>query len=193
MFVDKLLPQQSGVPILERPSFVAASLALASGVMIFSSLSALLPASLQRIDPDFLTYICFFGGVGFTLVITRIVHCFAPKAVHSCGGSDDDDHSHTPSSLKAAKNDIQTLKDPADSPREHERLLRRQTWDLEYGARDTAYFDEIHHTHHSGSSLTATEAEEEDYFKLGIQTAIAIFVHKFPGTVSFVFQKIVQH
>lgn len=188
VFIDKLLPQHSSSkPFLERPSFIAATLALSSGVMIFSSLSALLPASLQRIDPDFLAYACFFGGVAFTLVITRIVHFFAPKAVHSCGATDhDDDHLHTPTTLKTPKNDIQTLKGPADSPGERERLLRYQNWDLEYGARNAAgYFDEMHHMHprSAGSTLISEEADvEEDYFKLGIQTAIAIFVHKFPGT-----------
>ncbi|KAL0088252.1 Zinc/iron permease [Phycomyces blakesleeanus] len=102
VFVDKLWKPHNGESLLESRSFLAASMALASGVLLFSSLSILLPEASLRLGSPVKTYICFFGGALFTLLLTRLIHWTTPNAIHACGAPPvehavccEDNHSHS--------------------------------------------------------------------------------------------------
>ena len=164
MFVDSFFSSSQCSSVLERPAVIASSLALGSGVMIFSALYTLLPASRSRLESDGAVYFYFFSGILATLAITRIVHWTAPDAIHSHG--EDHHHHHdlsessSTTATTAPHEDEQAFLKSA--PTETTRLMH---WDQdEYGSRDR------HPT-----------VPENDYFRIGIQTAIAICIHKFPG------------
>ncbi|KAI9025047.1 Zinc/iron permease [Phycomyces nitens] len=102
VFVDKVYRPHSGGSTLENRSFLAASMALASGVLLFSSLSILLPEASVRLGSPIKTYLCFFGGALFTLLLTRLIHWTTPNAIHACGAPTvehtvccEDNHSHS--------------------------------------------------------------------------------------------------
>ncbi|KAG0175857.1 hypothetical protein DFQ29_006861 [Apophysomyces sp. BC1021] len=73
-------------------------MALAAGVLLFSSFALLLPESQKRLTSEGLVYLSFFGGALFTLLLSRIIHKFTPGAIHTCNASStsieccDEDH-----------------------------------------------------------------------------------------------------
>lgn len=143
---------------------MSASMSLASGVLLFSSLAILLPQAQIRLENNALLYTFFFCGATFTAFITRFIHYLMPDAIHACGNDEQDNHDH---------HEHQKLKTPTD---------------VEYGSISSAHFRFHHddpnqeativHTHKE----TASQHDHSNYYSIGIQTAIAICVHKFPGT-----------
>ncbi|KAI9469853.1 MAG: ZIP zinc transporter-domain-containing protein, partial [Benjaminiella poitrasii] len=120
-----------GKNVLENTTFLSSSMALGGGVLIFNSLYTLLPASQQKFnDSNLLTFLCFFTGVLFTVILSFIIQWCTPRAIHTC-----DPTTH----VAIAKDNI------------------------------------------------IEEANKADYFLIGIQTAIAICIHKFPeGLIMFI-------
>ncbi|KAG0172313.1 hypothetical protein DFQ30_010725 [Apophysomyces sp. BC1015] len=147
-------------------------MALGSGVLVFSSLFSLLPASQKHLNSDRLMYACFFAGACLTLLITYIIQWCAPNAIHACG------HSRHHKNLEQG----QLVKADSSETEEHDQPLLRQDRlrsDIEYGSTD--YHEETDGT----EELTAEEHGQ--YFTIGVQTAIAICIHKFPeGLIMFV-------
>lgn len=181
---------------------MASSMALASGVLLFSSLAILFPQAQKRLDNDALLYTCYFGGATFTLLLTRLIHYLMPDAIHACGeaaenchhpdGVEHSDHHHT-----------------SDRTGEERRKLKDHACDVEYGtirsseshfrfhhddpsnpnscAEDVnngANNDHNHHHHHHHHHETVEETvinHPGHFYSIGFQTAIAICVHKFPG------------
>lgn len=178
---------------------MASSLSLASGVLLFSSLSVLFPQAQKRLNNDALLYTCYFGGATFTLVLTKVIHYLMPDAIHACGDASEDCH-------HAEENHHQ------HNHHQHQHQERRKlvdrACDVEYGTvrSSESHFrfhhdDQIHdsnvnmeddidsqcpsaehHYHHESVEDTVTN-DPGHFYSIGLQTAIAICVHKFPGKV----------
>lgn len=133
--------------IISSKRFLSASMALGGGVLIFNSLYTLLPASQQKLNSNFITYLCFFAGVLFTLLLTFTIQSCTPYAIHTCD----------PIAIVQQKNTQET----PIIPHHH------HTSTIEYG------------TITNNDQVLTTE--KNDYFLIGMQTAIAICIHKFPG------------
>lgn len=182
VFIDLLWPfRQYGTSILERPSFVAPSLSLATGVLLFSSLSTLLPASQKRFEEgkEYLVYLCYFAGAGATVALTRIIRWCAPDAIHACGGGDSKrNHDGTETRMIVPQESQSTIvyNNPSSDDEERTMLTKdnNNTWIIDYGSTENE-LDHHHHRHDSNAS------NKQDYFRIGIQTALAICIHKFPG------------
>lgn len=169
-------------------------MALASGVLLFSSLSILFPQAQKRLDNDALLYTCFFGGATFTTLLTRLIHYLMPDAIHACGESSESCHHH------------EENHNHHHHPEEEQRKLNNHRCDVEYGAIPSSethfrfHHDDLVHSHVSMDDEDTVsecpsvrqhnrhESVEETmhhdpghYYSIGIQTAIAICVHKFPG------------
>ncbi|KAI9323549.1 Zinc/iron permease [Dichotomocladium elegans] len=234
VFIDKFLFRTSS--ILESRSFLAGSMSLASGVLLYSSLSVLLPEAIKRLDGGTLVYAGFFGGALFTLILTRIIHWFTPDAVHACGGSPgphDDEETALPissrSSSLAEEEEHQPLCNNSSDNEASDTVKRTSasTTTVSSGHHHAFYgttsllseshfrihpsniiqgnHDHHHHhrcdhhphpqrhySHHQHHELHghSQDGDEESYgqfLRIGIQTAVAIGVHKFPeGLIMFV-------
>ncbi|KAI9268132.1 Zinc/iron permease [Phascolomyces articulosus] len=242
VFIDALYPSSHCSSVLERPAVIASSMALGSGVMLFSALYTLLPASRIRLQSDYALYFFYFIGIVATLVITQLVHYFAPDAIHSHGPDDEMGHhhhhhhhgatthstvhphqKHHPTQEHSQSQQVQkhmkqkphhrfsetsttssvtittkTMEEEQDedvffkstpvaaspttslntqNPGERTGLLMQ--WGDEYGSRG--------HHHHATTVIEEEEEKQNDYFRIGIQTAIAICIHKFPeGLIMFI-------
>lgn len=188
---------------------MASSMALASGVLLFSSLSMLFPQAQKRLDNNALLYTCFFGGATFTLLLTKLIHYLMPDAIHACGDESEschhaeENHNH-PGHSHNTSHDLQ----------QERRKLNDRPCDVEYGSLRSSeshfrfHHDDLvhsndphhhtsqdndtisdcpsaeHHYHHE-SVEQAVDNDPMHYYSIGIQTAIAICVHKFPGKYVF--------
>ncbi|KAI8373391.1 Zinc/iron permease [Choanephora cucurbitarum] len=192
VFIDRF----SHKSLLDNRSFMASSMALASGVLLFSSLSILFPQAQDRLKNDAIAYSCFFSGACFTVVLTRIIHTIMPDAIHACGEATKDCHHH------------------ASNNPERTKIKNSHPCDIEYGSVRSSqshfrfHHDEYVHQENNGaaeSSDASSESPSADrhnshesveqimqsdpghYYSIGIQTAIAICVHKFPeGLIMFI-------
>jgi zinc transporter ZupT len=192
VFVDKFISKS----LLDSRPFMASSMALASGVLLFSSLAILFPQAQSKLNNDALLYTCYFGGATFTLVLTRIIHNLMPDAIHACGNASEDCHHSEENNHHSHQH------------REERRKLNDHPCDVEYGTiRSSETHFRFHHDDHVHNP-TVNHEEENDirsdspstqqhnrhesveetvtkdpghYYSIGIQTAVAICVHKFPG------------
>ncbi|KLU84291.1 hypothetical protein MAPG_03335 [Magnaporthiopsis poae ATCC 64411] len=97
----RLFPGQKRFRIEESNVFLACSLSLSFGVMIFSALYNMLPASKryllkagwQEQEAGFLMMSCFVGGFIGIQVISRLLHRLMPSHVVDCDHSHDE-HAH---------------------------------------------------------------------------------------------------
>lgn len=133
---------------------MSASMALASGVLLFSSLSVLFPQAQNRLDNNALLYTCFFIGATVTALLTRFIHYLMPDAIHACGKKKHDENDE-----------------------ERQKLITHTH--NEYAA--TAHFQYHDHDHPPISIKENHQYSGGSYYSIGIQTAIAICIHKFPG------------
>ncbi|CAO3638511.1 unnamed protein product [Mucor hiemalis] len=197
VFLDKL----SRKSLLDSRPFMASSMALASGVLLFSSLSILFPQAQSRLNNDALLYTCFFGGATFTLVLTRVIHHLMPNAIHACGESGTCHHSEENCHHSHSHNCT-----------EERRKLNSHPCDVEYGTikYSESHFkfhhdDQVHdhgnnntndnlsdsssarqHNRHESVEETVSN-DPKHFYSIGVQTAIAICVHKFPeGLIMFI-------
>ena len=216
VFIDKIWPQKS---ILENQSFLAASMALASGVLLYSSLAVLLPEAVERLDDSYLVYVGFFGGALFTLILTKVIHWCTPNAVHACGGSPsmdqqgDEESGHCSSSSSTTSNHDEDDGHTSAGSRTLAYTERHSIKNhpisthgsTQYGTTmggvpfSEAHFrihslttggqqQHHHHHHHDHGSDNHNHHKNDDssedthgFLRIGIQTAVAIGVHKFPG------------
>lgn len=187
VFVDTVWPSsrynRAYTSILEQPKVIASSMALAAGVMLFSSLFTLLPASRARLGSDHWMYLYYFIGIATTIFINRCIHWCAPNAIHAYNEAPHQ-HSHHQSSplehpdscssqstlLPTTQDDPSFIKSTNGNLGEHTRLH----WNsAEYGT--------VNHHHHEYFDPVKGNDQDNDYFRIGIQTAVAICIHKFPG------------
>ncbi|KAK6865096.1 ZIP metal ion transporter [Apiospora arundinis] len=118
IFVDKLVrlfPGKRDFNIQENSTFLACSLSLSFGVMIFMSLYSMLPEAKSYLKkggvPDqsagFLLMGCFIAGFVGIQVLSRVFHQFLPSHVVDCDHSHDDPahdgHSHTDTSRSQSR------------------------------------------------------------------------------------------
>ena len=191
---------------MDNRAFRASSMALASGVLLFSSLSILFPQAQKRLDNDALLYSCYFGGATFTLLLTKLIHYLMPDAIHACGDASESCHhaeeNHNHHGNHHHHNDHES--------QQERRKLNDHPCDVEYGTirsseshfrfhhddlvhsnepphRNRSSDDTVseclstqHHNRHESVEQTVSN-DPEHYYSIGIQTAIAICVHKFPG------------
>jgi zinc transporter ZupT len=208
VFIDKF----SRKSLLDSRPFMASSMALASGVLLFSSLAILFPQAQKRLGSDALLYSCFFGGASFTLVLTRVIHYLMPDAIHACGDASeschrandthnhndhDHDHHHQHNHHPPTEEERRKLNErPCDveygTIPSSERHFRFHHDDLVHGTNNENTEDaEIvslcpstqHHMHHETVEQTV-ENDPGHYYSIGLQTAVAICVHKFPGKIT---------
>ncbi|KAI8646424.1 Zinc/iron permease [Parasitella parasitica] len=201
------------ISLLDNRAFMASSMALASGVLLFSSLSILFPQGQKRLNNDALLYSCYFGGATFTLLLTKLIHYMMPDAIHACGDASESCH-HTEENQNHQHNHTRHH----DSHQERQKL-NNHPCDVEYGAirsseshfrfhhHDLLHSNETphengqgddtasecssthHHNHHESVEQTVNNNPGHCY-SIGIQTAIAICVHKFPeGLIMFISTK----
>ncbi|KAK8042133.1 vacuolar Zn-iron permease [Apiospora rasikravindrae] len=101
IFVDKLVrlfPGKRDFSIQENSTFLACSLSLSFGVMIFMSLYSMLPEAKSYLKKGgiseqasgFLLMGCFIGGFVGIQVLSRVFHQFLPSHVVDCDHSHDD-------------------------------------------------------------------------------------------------------
>lgn len=186
---------------------MASSMALASGVLLFSSLAILFPQAQSRLNNDALLYTCYFGGATFTLVLTRIIHYLMPDAIHACGEASENCH-HSEENHHHHHHHNHNHSHQDNHVREERRKLNVHPCDVEYGTiRSSETHFRFHHDDQVHNPTSATEDENDvssespstqqhnrhesveetvtkdpgHYYSIGIQTAVAICVHKFPG------------
>lgn len=187
-------------------------MSLASGVLLFSSLSILLPASQKKLDSTTLSFVCFFGGALFTAILSKVIHWCTPDAVHACGGPPspldnnhaDEERASPTSSHDSGRGSSQDGGNEEDCSEEYCILNHhsKHRYQNSYGAVPfrEAHFrihpsiqpQQEHHQHHhrhpsrhhhgqERGDHQADDKDTRDWLRIGIQTAIAIGVHKFPG------------
>lgn len=165
---------------------MASSMSLASGVLLFSSLAVLLPQSQKRLNNDTLLYTCFFAGAAFTSILTRLIHYLMPNAIHACGDSSEAcDEDQERQRLGKHRYDVEygTMKSSESHFRFHHEDQQQQQ-NGENSLNEPSTHDHHHHSHHHHESMEEVVANDpKHYFSIGIQTAIAICVHKFPGKI----------
>ncbi|KAG2203130.1 hypothetical protein INT47_004937 [Mucor saturninus] len=202
VFLDKFFKKS----FLDSRPFMAASLSLASGVLLFSSLSILLPQAQKRLNNDALLYTCYFGGATFTLVLTKVIHYLMPDAIHACGDASEECHHaeeghHHHHHEEERAQEQRKLNDRAcdveyGTIRSSESHFRFHHDDQMHGSSTTAVNMEAdidsecpsaeHHYHHESVEETVTN-DPNHFYSIGLQTAVAICVHKFPeGLIMFV-------
>ncbi|KAH6627791.1 Zinc/iron permease [Chaetomium tenue] len=92
----RLIPSKRHFRIQESNAFLASSLSLSFGVMLFSALYSMLPSAMRYLARDnwdehkagFLMMGCFIGGFFGIQVISRVLHRYMPSHVVDC------DHTH---------------------------------------------------------------------------------------------------
>ncbi|PHH82671.1 hypothetical protein CDD82_5211 [Ophiocordyceps australis] len=97
--VVRLFPGKHNFRIQESSIFLACSLSLSFGVMLFSSLYSMLPESRQYLkdkgwadqSAGFVMMGCFIGGFIGIQAISRFLHQYMPSHVVDCDHSHDDD------------------------------------------------------------------------------------------------------
>ncbi|KAI1492180.1 ZIP zinc transporter [Biscogniauxia mediterranea] len=106
--VVRLLPGKGDFRIQDSNAFLACSLSLSFGVMLFMSLYSMLPESKEYLkkggygeqQAGFILMACFIGGFVGIQILSRLFHQFLPSHVvdcdHSHGEHALDVHSHTP-------------------------------------------------------------------------------------------------
>ena len=95
LLVQKL-PGQQSFRIQDSNGFLAGSLSLSFGVMLFSSLNTMLPEAREYLQSSglsdrlaaWINIICFLGGVVGIQAFSRVLHHFIPSNVVDC------DHTH---------------------------------------------------------------------------------------------------
>ncbi|KAI9264779.1 ZIP zinc transporter-domain-containing protein [Sporodiniella umbellata] len=194
VFIDKLFHK----PLLDNRSFMASSMALASGVLLFSSLAILFPQAQKRLTNDAILYTCFFAGAIFTLCITKLIHFLMPDAIHACGDAEEacGDHHPTTERQKLNKNrsDIEYGSIPNNEahirlPHE-ENETRESSSEHSFTPHHHHHLLESHHHHSHHESAQQAAPASSHYLNIGIQTAIAICIHKFPeGLIMLVSSK----
>ncbi|KAL9544458.1 hypothetical protein MBANPS3_007613 [Mucor bainieri] len=189
---------------LENKQFLSASMALGGGVLVFNSLYTLLPASKQKFDSNLWTFSCFFAGVVFTVGLSYFIQWCTPHAIHTCDptstvtmkdttntinelvrGQDMMDEDHDREEEEQDERDLMKPILPPTPPlhnhnhkhhhhQQQQQQHRHSNRDLEYGSIDI-------HDH------DLADQDKNDYFLIGVQTAIAICIHKFPeGLIMFI-------
>lgn len=126
-------------------------MSIAAGVLTYSSLYTLLPAARARLQFNPLPL--FFGGVLLNVLLSRLVHAATPKQF---------------SSYRCEDGSSEPLKDNND------RRLQSATDIESYGAT-TNTLRQPHDEPHA-ESVTVS-----DYLQIGIQTTVALCLHKLPG------------
>ncbi|KAH8895000.1 ZIP zinc transporter [Thozetella sp. PMI_491] len=92
----RLFPGQRSFRIQDSNVFLACSLSLSFGVMLFSALYSMLPSSMRYLNKDewseqtagFIMMACFVGGFFGIQIVSRLLHQFIPSHVVDC------DHTH---------------------------------------------------------------------------------------------------
>jgi zinc transporter ZupT len=200
-----------GVKSTSTKRCLSGSMALGSGVLIFNSLYTLLPASQQKLNSNLYTFLFFFIGVIFTVMLTWSIQWCTPLAIHTCDPIASTEEEQQKLILVSGVGGINKLvieavqqavsvdneeeveesdlfRKPLSSPppppppnhhhhrhshtlsqHPHSHNHHHQVQDMEYGSIMITSVQDI------------ITAEKNDYFLIGIQTAIAICIHKFPG------------
>lgn len=178
--------------ILNSRAFMASSMALASGVLLFSSLSVLLPQAEKKLGSPALQYTFFFGGALFTLVLTKLIHRLMPDAIHTCDTTDTCQHEQEPiAKRKGCDVEYGTIKSSESHFRfhhdDHGVSRHQQSSECLPVVHQHQDLPHHHHDHHHETVEQAVSNDPSHYYSIGIQTAIAICVHKFPeGLIMFV-------
>ncbi|PHZ13137.1 Zinc/iron permease [Rhizopus microsporus ATCC 52813] len=192
VFIDILFHRS----LLDSRAFMASSMSLASGVLLFSSLSIMFPQAQKRLQNDALLYACYFAGATFTLLLTKLIHYLMPDAIHACGDAsdscqDNDNHSHD-ERRKLSKHRCDAEYGTMRSSESHF-ILHYEDYQGNNDAQneDSAHEHSHHHHHHHHDPIENVVGNDpKHYLSMGIQTAIAICVHKFPeGLIMFVSTK----
>ncbi|CAO3607603.1 unnamed protein product [Cunninghamella echinulata] len=204
---------------LTKGPFLSASMSLGSGVLVYSSIAFLLPASIIKLqDSAYLSYIYFLTGAIATSSMTFIIHWFLPTAIHTC------DHNNDNNNNNNNNNNITSL-----SIKEHEHhhhhhhhhhndkhqyqqqpysilidddhntlvdILKSPLIDHLHSHQDHHHYGSLKTTTSSSSSSTSSTTIDNsndhhdnlsDFYQMGIQTAIALCIHKFPeGLIMFI-------
>ncbi|KAI8647471.1 Zinc/iron permease [Parasitella parasitica] len=187
-----------GGKVLESKQFLSGSMALGGGVLVFNSLYTLLPASHQKFDSNLLTFSCFFAGVIFTVGLSYFIQWCAPHAIHTCdptsavtskdvGNTSINELVHGPElndndilEQEVEERDLMKPILPPTPPPLHNHHHRHHRHHHHLGDRDAEYGSITIHDED-------LEQDTNDYFLIGIQTAIAICIHKFPeGLIMFI-------
>ncbi|KAK0630663.1 Zinc/iron permease [Bombardia bombarda] len=126
--VIRLIPSKRDFRIQDSNAFLACSLSLSFGVMLFSALYSMLPSAMRYLAKDdwehqaagFLVMGCFVAGFVGIQVISRILHQFMPSHVVDCdhthGDFPDDSHSdlhshhHNHSHSRASRSRRQSMR-----------------------------------------------------------------------------------
>ncbi|KAL7315448.1 Zinc transporter [Mucor circinelloides] len=181
-----------GGKVLENKQFLSASMALGGGVLVFNSLYTLLPASKQKFDSNLLTLSCFFAGVVFTVGLSYFIQWCTPHAIHTCDPT-------LAVTIKDNANTIDELVRGQDMTDEQEEEQDERGLLKPILPPTPPLHNHLHHhkRHHSNRDLEygsieiddqdLVDQDKNDYFLIGIQTAIAICIHKFPeGLIMFI-------
>ncbi|KAK4123971.1 Zinc/iron permease [Parathielavia appendiculata] len=132
----RLLPGKRNFRIQESNSFLASSLSLSFGVMLFSALYSMLPSAMRYLAKDgwdehtagFLMMGCFVGGFFGIQIISRVLHQYMPSHVVDCDHTHDNIHDdeqghpdgHGPSwASKGSRSRSRTASPPAVVDRPH--------------------------------------------------------------------------
>ncbi|KAL2019687.1 hypothetical protein VTK56DRAFT_9306 [Thermocarpiscus australiensis] len=122
IFIDipvRLIPGKRHFRIQDSNAFLACSLSLSFGVMIFSALNSMLPSAMRYLTRDrwdkqkagFLMMGCFVGGFIGIQIVSRLLHQYMPSHVVDCHHTHDEllDHDHQSKTTRGRQHSIRRI------------------------------------------------------------------------------------
>ncbi|KAI1357239.1 Zinc/iron permease [Xylaria arbuscula] len=176
--VVRLFPGKRSFRIQDSNTFLACSLSLSFGVMLFMSLNSMLPeakaylkkAGLQENHASLILIGCFVGGFVGIQILSRLFHQFLPSHVVDC------DHSHGEHSLNGSVHDgSQKRSSRARSVDKRDPLLysgggpkppTEQVDEDEHPSESTPLLEnhnDIHHSHPNAPNLGRARSVQIDH------------------------------
>ncbi|GKT43930.1 zinc-responsive transcriptional regulator ZAP1 [Colletotrichum spaethianum] len=112
----RYIPGKRNFRIQDSNGFLACSLSLSFGVMLYSALNSMLPSAKQYLKEDgfqdqlagFLMMACFIGGFVGIQVISRLLHQYMPSHVVDCDHTHDHSESDARSRSQSRKTSLYT-------------------------------------------------------------------------------------
>lgn len=203
----RLLFPGSKFNLKNNQTFLICSLSLSSGVLVYTSMFKLMPESLEYfLEADLVVgssrkaqaflITSYMIGIVTCAGINTIVHAFTSRSVVQCAHGESEahfehslDHGHNHPELQPTSTSQVVENDPSKPTDGQISASKkwRQPLDIESGqltvneetpllvSHQACSADDKPHTHHHISS-----SRQSDLFSIGLQTAIAISVHKIP-------------
>lgn len=165
--VIRLLPGKKDFRIQDSNAFLACSLSLSFGVMIFMALYSMLPEAksylkkgdIEEQPAGFILMGCFVGGFIGIQVISRLFHQFLPSHVVDC------DHSHGEHALEGHTHSHATSRRTSSHNRGHGKCQHSHHSDISHHKRDIG----VNGNATESTPLLASETPSNEHAHVGVR------------------------